>query len=435
MANFKMKEEESEMNQQVDQKEKAFQVEDIIIASHTIKDVISPTPLQYNHLLSERYGCHIYLKREDMQSVRSFKIRGAYNRIKKLTEEELQNGIICASAGNHAQGVAYSCNHLKINGKVFMPSTTPKQKVNQVKFWGKEHVEIVLVGDTFDDAYEKARECSLVENRTFIHPFDDPDVIAGQGTVAVELLNDCQEKIDYLFGAIGGGGLLSGVGTYMKHFSPETKLIGVEPQGAAGMKESIFNGEVTSLKEIDPFVDGAAVKTVGSMTFEICKEVVDDIVVVPEGKVCTTLLSLYNENAIVVEPTGALSIAALDQFTEEIKGKTVVCIVSGGNNDIGRMQEIKERSKLYEGLQHYFIVQFPQRPGALREFLDDVLGPNDDISHFEYTKKNNRETGPALVGIELKSRDDYFPLLERIKAKGFDFREINKDSTLFQMLV
>ncbi|MFB3165286.1 threonine ammonia-lyase IlvA [Neobacillus sp. 179-J 1A1 HS] len=423
------------MNQQVDQKEKTVQVEDIIIASHTIKDVISPTPLQYNHLLSERYDCHIYLKREDMQSVRSFKIRGAYNRIKKLTAEELENGIICASAGNHAQGVAYSCNHLKINGKVFMPSTTPKQKVNQVKFWGKEHVEIVLVGDTFDDAYEKAMECSKVENRTFIHPFDDRDVIAGQGTVAVELLNDCPEKIDYLFGAIGGGGLLSGVGTYMKHFSPETQLIGVEPQGAAGMKESIFNGEVTSLKEIDPFVDGAAVKTVGSMTFEICKEVVDDIVVVPEGKVCTTLLALYNENAIVVEPTGALSIAALDQFTDEIKGKTVVCIVSGGNNDIGRMQEIKERSKLYEGLQHYFIVQFPQRPGALREFLDDVLGPNDDISHFEYTKKNNRETGPALVGIELKCKDDYFPLIERIKTKGFVYREVNKDSTLFQMLV
>jgi threonine dehydratase len=423
------------MNQQVDQKEKTVQVEDIIIASHTIKDVISPTPLQYNHLLSERYDCHIYLKREDLQSVRSFKIRGAYNRIKKLTPEELENGIICASAGNHAQGVAYSCNHLKINGKVFMPSTTPKQKVNQVKFWGKEHVEIVLVGDTFDDAYEKAMECSQVENRMFIHPFDDPDVIAGQGTVAVELLNDCPEKIDYLFGAIGGGGLLSGVGTYMKHYSPDTQLIGVEPQGAAGMKESIFKGEVTTLKEIDPFVDGAAVKTVGSMTFDICKEVVDDIVVVPEGKVCTTLLSLYNENAIVVEPTGALSIAALDQFTDEIKGKTVVCIVSGGNNDIGRMQEIKERSKLYEGLQHYFIVQFPQRPGALREFLDDVLGPNDDISHFEYTKKNNRETGPALVGIELKCKDDYFPLMERIKAKGFVYREVNKDSTLFQMLV
>lgn len=423
------------MNQPVEQKERVFQVEDVIIASHTIKDVISPTPLQYNHLLSERYNCHVYLKREDMQSVRSFKIRGAYNRIKKLSEEELKNGIICASAGNHAQGVAYSCNHLKINGKVFMPSTTPKQKVNQVKFWGKEHVEIVLVGDTFDDAYEKAIECSIAENRTFIHPFDDPDVIAGQGTVAVELLNDCPEKIDYLFGAIGGGGLMAGVGTYLRHFSPETKLIGVEPLGAPGMKESISKGEVTSLAHIDPFVDGAAVKTVGSLTFSLCKDLVEDIVVVPEGKVCTTLISLYNENAIVVEPTGALSIAALDQYADQIKGKTVVCIVSGGNNDIGRMQEIKERSKLYEGLQHYFIVQFPQRPGALREFLDDVLGPNDDISHFEYTKKNNRETGPALVGIELKHPEDYYPLIDRIKAKGFVYREVNKDSTLFQMLV
>ncbi|MGG1675486.1 threonine ammonia-lyase IlvA [Neobacillus sp. NRS-1170] len=421
------------MSQQVDKK--TLNVEDIIIASHTIRDVISPTPLQFNHLLSERYGCNVYLKREDMQSVRSFKIRGAYNRIKKLSPEETQNGIICASAGNHAQGVAYSCHLLKISGKIFMPTTTPKQKVNSVKFWGRDSVEIVLVGDTFDDASEKALECSRAENRTFIHPFDDFDVIAGQGTVAVELLNDCPEKVDFLFGAIGGGGLMAGVGTYLKHISPETRLIGVEPEGAPGMKESILKGEVTSLEKIDPFVDGAAVKTVGSNTFNICKEIVDDIIVVPEGKVCTTLLTLYNENAIVVEPTGALSVAALDTYADEIKGKTVVCIISGGNNDIGRMQEIKERSKLYEGLQHYFIVQFPQRPGALREFLLDVLGPNDDISHFEYTKKNNRETGPALVGIELKDKDDYYPLIERIKTKGFVYREVNKDSTLFQMLV
>jgi threonine dehydratase len=423
------------MKQQLEQNERTVHVEDIIIASHTIKEVISPTPLQYNHLLSERYDCRIYLKREDLQSVRSFKIRGAYNRIKQLSEEELKNGIICASAGNHAQGVAYSCHLLHIHGKIFMPSTTPKQKVNQVKFWGREHVEIVLVGDTFDDAYEKAIACSREENRTFIHPFDDPAVIAGQGTVGVELLQDCPEKIDYLFAAIGGGGLLSGVGTYLRHFSPETQLIGVEPMGASGMKESFLKGEVTSLENIDPFVDGAAVKTVGSLTFEICNEIVDDILVVPEGKVCTTLLALYNENAIVVEPTGALSIAALEQYAEQIKGKTVVCIVSGGNNDISRMQEIKERSMIYEGLQHYFIVQFPQRPGALREFLFNVLGPNDDISHFEYTKKNNRESGPALVGIELKDREDYFPLIDRMKSKGYLYREVNKDSTLFQMLV
>ncbi|MDR7000295.1 threonine ammonia-lyase IlvA [Neobacillus niacini] len=421
--------------EQTEQNEQTLTAEDIILASHNIKDEISPTPLQYNAILSERYECNVYLKREDLQSVRSFKIRGAYNRIKKLSGADLHNGIICASAGNHAQGVAYSCHLLKINGKIFMPSTTPKQKVKQVKFWGREDVEIVLVGDTFDDAYEKAKECSKLENRTFIHPFDDFDVIAGQGTVAVELLNDCQDPIDYLFAAIGGGGLVSGVGTYLKQYSPNTKLIGVEPMGAPGMKESLSKGKVTSLKEIDPFVDGAAVKTVGAHTFEICKDLVEDIVVVPEGKVCTTLISLYNENAIVVEPTGALSIAALDSYKEQIKGKTVVCIVSGGNNDIGRMQEIKERSKIYEGLQHYFIVQFPQRPGALREFLLDVLGPNDDISHFEYTKKNNRETGPALVGIELKDKDDYFPLIERIKAKGFLYREVNKDRALYQMLV
>ena len=421
------------MSQQVENK--TFHVEDIIIASHTIKDVIQSTPLQYNHLLSERYNCQVYLKREDMQSVRSFKIRGAYNRIKKLGPEEIENGIICASAGNHAQGVAYSCHLLNIHGKIFMPNTTPKQKVNSVKFWGKDSVEIVLVGDTFDDAYEKAMECSRKENRTFIHPFDDNDVIAGQGTVGVEILNDCPEKIDYLFAAIGGGGLMAGTGTYLRHFSPETRLIGVEPEGAPGMKESILKGKVTCLEKIDPFVDGAAVKTVGTKTFTICKEIVDDIIVVPEGKVCTTLLSLYNENAIVVEPTGALSIAALDTYAEEIKGKTVVCVVSGGNNDISRMQEIKERSMIYEGLQHYFLIQFPQRPGALREFLMDVLGPNDDISHFEYTKKNNRETGPVLLGVELKDRADYGPLVERIKAKGFVHREVNKDSTLFQMLV
>jgi threonine dehydratase len=422
------------MNQQV-LSEKLFHVDDIIVASQTIKGVISPTPLQFNPLLSERYGCKIYLKREDLQSVRSFKIRGALNRIKKLSEEELQNGIICASAGNHAQGVAYTCQLLNINGKIFMPNTTPKQKVKQVQFWGRDNVEIVLTGDTFDDAYEKAVACSNEENRTFIHPFDDPDVIAGQGTVAVELLNECQEPIDYLFAAIGGGGLMSGVGTYFKNFSPDTLLIGAEPMGAPGMTESLKNGKVTSLAEIDSFVDGAAVKTVGTTTYQICKEIIDDIVVVPEGKVCTTLLSLYNENAIVVEPTGALSIAALDSYADEIKGKTVVCIVSGGNNDISRMQEIKERSMIYEGLQHYFIIQFPQRPGALREFLDDVLGPNDDINRFEYTKKNNRVRGPALVGIELKDKEDYFPLIERIKKKGFFYKEVIKDSTLFQMLV
>lgn len=423
------------MKQTVKKHEDTLHVEDILMASQTIKDVISPTPLQYDHLLSEKYECDIYLKREDLQDVRSFKARGAYNCIKNLSKEEVEKGIVCASAGNHAQGVAYSCQLLKINGKIFMPTTTPQQKVKQVKFWGRDQIEVILVGDTFDDAYEEAVKCCELENRTFIHPFNDLDVIAGQGTIALEVLNDCPEPIDYMFVGIGGGGLISGIGTYLKSVSPATKLIGVEPKGAPSMKESIAKGKVTTLKDIDPFVDGAAVQTVGNKTFQISKDLIDDIVTVSEGKVCSTLLSLYNENAIVAEPAGALSISALDDYAEEIKGKTVVCIVSGGNNDIGRMQEIQERSMIYEGLQHYFIIYLPQRPGALREFLNDVLGPNDDINRFEYMKKNNKAKGPVFVGIELKYKEDYLPFIERINKKGFVYQEVNKDDSLFKILV
>lgn len=422
------------MEQQVKRKHGVY-VEDILIAYQTLKDVVYHTPLQKNELLSERYDCHVYFKREDLQVVRSFKIRGAYYRMKSLSEEEKKNGIVCASAGNHAQGVAYSCRALGVHGKIYMPSTTPRQKVSQVQFFGREFVDIILAGDTFDDSYEQALICAKQEQRTFIHPFDDEAVIAGQGTVGVEILNDCEEAIDYVFASIGGGGLISGVGTYIKSISPATKLVGVEPEGAPSMKKSFEAEEVVTLSEIDPFVDGAAVKRVGEKTFALAKEMVDDIVVVPEGKACTTILQLYNENAIVVEPAGALPIAALDLYKEHIRGKTVVCIISGGNNDIGRMQEIKERSMIYEGLQHYFIVNFPQRAGALREFLDEVLGPTDDITLFEYTKKNNKESGPALVGIELKCREDYGPLIERMKKKGFPFMEVNKDSSLFHLLI
>ncbi|MDM5340292.1 threonine ammonia-lyase IlvA [Fictibacillus enclensis] len=421
--------------EQVQQKQRTVLVEDIMIANQRIKDVVLHTPLQYNPLLSAQYDCKLYLKREDLQVVRSFKIRGAYNRIKKLSPQELANGIACASAGNHAQGVAYSCHLLQINGKIFMPTTTPKQKVNQVKFFGGEHVEVVLTGDTFDDAYEQAIASSLEENRTFIHPYDNEDVIAGQGTVAVEILNDCDDNIDYMFVPIGGGGLAAGMGTFMKSVSPQTKVIGAEPAGAAAMNECMLKGKHVCLDRIDPFVDGAAVKNVGEITYEICQQILDDIVVVPEGKVCSTLLSLYNKNAIVAEPTGSLALAALDEYAEQIKGKTVVCVVSGGNNDIGRMQEIKERSMIYEGLQHYFIVHFPQRAGALREFLDEVLGPDDDINRFEYTKKNNKESGPALVGIELKHKEDYPELIERMNRKGFAYQNVNQDKTLFQLLV
>ncbi|AFZ91075.1 threonine ammonia-lyase IlvA [Bacillus velezensis] len=412
-----------------------IQVKDILKAHQNVKDVVIHTPLQRNDRLSERYGCNIYLKREDLQVVRSFKLRGAYNKMRQLSKEQTENGIVCASAGNHAQGVAFSCKHLGIHGKIFMPSTTPRQKVSQVELFGKEFVEIILTGDTFDDAYKSSAECCEKENRTFIHPFDDPDVMAGQGTAAIEILNDIDVEPHFLFASVGGGGLLSGLGTYMKNISPDTKIIAVEPKGAASYFESKKAGQVVELEKIDKFVDGAAVKKIGAETFQTLETVVDDVVLVPEGKVCSTILELYNQCAIVAEPAGALSVSALDLYKEEIRGKNVICMVSGGNNDIGRMQEMKERSMIYEGLQHYFIVNFPQRAGALREYLDEVLGPDDDITRFEYTKKNNKSSGPALVGIELKHREDYGALIARMNQKGFNYVEVNKDQDLFHLLI
>lgn len=410
-------------------------IEDIVIAHHSLKDVVIHTPLQYNHILSERYKCNVFLKREDLQIVRSFKIRGAYYLIHSLAKEGLNTGVVCASAGNHAQGVAYACKHLKIFGKIFMPKTTPRQKVTQVKRFGAEFVEVVLTGDTFDDAFSEAMEYCTTHDKTFIHPFDDRRIIAGQGTIGMEIMEDMDDPIDYLFMSIGGGGLTSGVGTYIKGVSPATKIIGVEPKGAPAMKTSLENNQVSILNKIDKFVDGAAVKKVGELPFLICQLLIDDIVIVPEGKVCTTILELYNENAIVAEPAGALPVSALEFYQDEIIGKNIVCVISGGNNDIGRMQEIKERSLIYEGLQHHFIINFPQRAGALREFLDEVLGPDDDIIRFEYTKKNNKDNGPALVGIELKRSEDFEDLLTRMKEHEIEYIEVNKDKNLFNLLV
>ncbi|WP_252313387.1 threonine ammonia-lyase IlvA [Sinobaca sp. H24] len=410
-------------------------IEDIIIANQTLKDVVNHTPLQKNQVLSERYQANIYLKREDQQVVRSFKIRGAYHLMHSLSEETMKNGVVCASAGNHAQGVAYSCSALKVKGRIFMPTTTPRQKVGQVKLFGGSYVDVVLTGDTFDDSYKEAMAYCDEHQMAFIHPFNNEKIIAGQGTAGLEIMNDIEEPLDYLFCSIGGGGLASGVGTYIKSISPSTKIIGTEPAGAAGMKASFDNGGVTELQKLDKFVDGAAVKRVGDITYEVCKEILDEIKLVPEGKICTTILELYNENAIVAEPAGAMPISALDFYKEEIKGKTVVCILSGGNNDIGRMEEMREKSLIYEGLQHYFIVVFPQRAGALREFLDEVLGPDDDITRFEYNKKNNKANGPALVGIELKNQKDYKPLIERINKKGFSYKEIDKEESLFNFLI
>lgn len=416
-------------------KERTVQVEDVVKAYHQLKDIVIHTPLQRSELLSRQYDADIYLKREDLQAVRSFKLRGAYYKIAAVEEQARQQQVVCASAGNHAQGVAYACSALQIRGTIFMPKTTPKQKVHQVRMFGTDFIEVRLEGDTFDDSAKSASQFAQETDALFIHPFDDPDIMAGQGTVAVEILQDAEGPVDMVISSIGGGGLIAGMASYIKSVSPQTLLVGAEPAGAASMKAAFEAGHPVSLEHIDKFVDGAAVQCVGKETFEVASHHVDQLIQVPEGKVCTTILEMYNQLAIVVEPAGALPIAALDQMREEIRGKKVVLVVSGGNNDISRMQEIKEKSLLYEGYLHYFLVKFPQRSGALRQFLHDVLGPEDDITTFEYTKKNNKESGPALIGIELHDPSDYSGLVERLKVNGFDYKEVNTDSILFELLV
>ncbi len=396
--------------------------------------MVNRTPLTFSHSLSKKYQCNIYLKREDLQVVRSYKLRGAYNMMSSLPPEQLQKGVVCASAGNHAQGFAYSCRKLGVKGVVFMPIITPNQKVSQTRMFGEDKIEIRLVGDTFDDCQVAAKQFTEDNSMTFIPPFDDYRIIEGQGTVAVEILEDLSE-VDFLFIPVGGGGLAAGVGSYFRTFSPSTRTIGVEPEGAPSLYEALKAGHPVTLENIERFVDGASVKRTGDLTFSICREVLDEVHLVNEGKVCTTILKLYNEDAIVVEPAGALSIAALDDFASQIRGKNVVCIVSGSNNDIDRMQEIKERSLQFEGLKHYFLIRFAQRPGALKEFVNHVLGPNDDIVRFEYMQKHNKETGPALVGIELKLKQDYEALLENLNKYHINFTELNKQDNLFGYLV
>jgi threonine dehydratase len=407
---------------------------DINTAYDKLKSVVLKTPLQYHRKLSEQYGCEVYLKREDLQVVRSYKLRGAYNLISSLDQNQMKRGVVCASAGNHAQGVAFSCKRLDIRATIYMPSITPKQKINQVKMFGGENIGIVLIGDTFDECQQHALQFASDNNKVFIPPFDHPRIIEGQGTVAKEILDE-QGGIDFLFVPIGGGGLCAGVSTYFKTYSPQTRIIGVEPAGAPSMKEALKAGEPVRLEKIQRFVDGAAVQRVGDLTFAIAKDSLSDMLLVPEGKVSTTILQLYNEDAIVAEPAGALSIAALEQYNGRLKGKKVVCILSGGNNDIDRMQEIKERSLLYEGLKHYFIVRFAQRPGALKEFVNEILGPTDDIVRFEFIQKHNKETGPALIGIEVKSREDFNVLMQRMDGHKLNYTLVNQNENLFEYLV
>ena len=410
-------------------------IKDIETASEKLKHVVSLTPLSKNIRYSKQFDCNVLFKREDLQQVRSYKIRGAYNKMSSLNDIEIENGIVCASAGNHAQGVALSCKLLKINGTIYMPAPTPNQKIEQVKMFGENFIDVVMVGDTFDDAYEAAMlECERL-NKTFIHPFNDEKVIEGQATVGLEILKQAQHPIHYLFVPVGGGGLASGLSTLFKELSPNTKIIGVEPEGAPSMSVSIQKDRIVELKNIESFVDGAAVRKVGDKTFEICKQNLDAVITVPEGKICQIILELYNKDAIVVEPAGALSIAALDFYAETIKGKNVVCVVSGSNNDITRTPEIKERALLYANLKHYFIVKFPQRAGALREFVVDILGTTDDITHFEYTKKVNRENDVAVVGLELKSPNDLQPLITKMKLHNFYGDYLNDKPDLFQFLV
>ncbi|SHI77274.1 L-threonine ammonia-lyase [Arenibacter nanhaiticus] len=410
-------------------------IEDVRKAAITIRQVADITPLTQSIRYSKEFDANILLKREDLHRVRSYKIRGAFNKISSLSKEELINGVVCASAGNHAQGVAFACNHLGIQGTIYMPAVTPKQKVEQTKLFGGDWVTVVLEGDTFDDSSKAAMKFCAEYKKTFVHPFDDPKIIEGQATVGLEILEQAKTPIDYLFVAVGGGGLASGLCGVFKTLSPNTKIIGVEPQGAPSMKTSMEKGVNTKLNQIDKFIDGAAVQRVGDYTFSICKEYLHDMVTVAEGKVCQTILDLYNRDAIVVEPAGALTISVLDDFKEEIKGKNVVCIVSGSNNDITRTAEIKERALLFGKLKHYFIVRFPQRPGALKQFVAEILGPNDDITHFEYSKKSSKENAPAVVGIELKSPEDLEPLVQRMKEKNFFGEYINDKPDLFQYLI
>ncbi|MCH4355164.1 MULTISPECIES: threonine ammonia-lyase IlvA [Staphylococcus] len=404
-----------------------------------IKDVVKETPLQFDLYLSQKYDCNVYLKREDLQWVRSFKLRGAYNAISVLTSEAKEKGITCASAGNHAQGVAYTAKALNLKAVIFMPVTTPLQKVNQVKFFGSKNVKIILTGDTFDDCLKEALIYTEQNHMTFIDPFNNVDTIAGQGTLAKEILNQSSNDsitFDYLFAAIGGGGLISGISIYMNQYSPQTKIIGVEPSGASSMYESVVvQNKIVTLDHIDKFVDGASVARVGDITYDIAKKFVDDYIQVDEGAVCSTILDMYSKQAIVAEPAGALSVSALEHYKEKIKGKTVVCVVSGGNNDINRMKEIEERSLLYEEMKHYFILNFPQRPGALKEFVNDVLGPQDDITKFEYLKKTSQNTGTVIIGIQLKNHDD----LNQLKINVHDFDPsniyINENKMLYSLLI
>jgi threonine dehydratase len=404
-------------------------------AARRLDGVVMKTPLQASKRLSERYGASVFIKREDMQEVRSFKIRGAYNKIAALSAGDRKRPVVCASAGNHAQGVALACADLRVSGTIFMPTITPTQKIGRVEQLGGSFVDIRLTGDSYDDAGQAAEQYCQEKQAIFVHPFNDLQTIAGQGTVGKEIHEATGGEVDVVIAAVGGGGLVSGIASYLKHQLPSILVIGAEPAGSPSMFESLRQGRVVTLEEVDTFVDGAAVKRVGYLTFNLCRSYVDEVVLVPEGRVCTTMIELYQKEGIIAEPAGALSISALDDVADRIRGKTVVCVLSGGNNDILRYPEIMERSLVYQGRKHYFIIEFAQKPGQLRQFVDQALGPTDDIVRFEYMKKTNKERGAALVGIELKDRADLDSLLERMEQIRLNFRRLGTEELLYDYLV
>lgn len=408
---------------------------DIHEAADRVKDVVNKTPLQLSKRLSHTYGASIYLKREDLQDVRSYKIRGAYNMIASLSEKERKKGIVTASAGNHAQGVAYSCAALHIKGTIFMPAITPLQKINKVRQFGKNYVSIELIGATFDDASRAAQVYCTEKKAVYIPPFDHKLIIAGQATIGSEIVNDLRNVPDMLLAPIGGGGLISGLARYFALTNQKTEIIGVEPLGAASMQAAYEAKKPVELATVDTFIDGAAVKKVGDVTYNICSRLVRTLFAVPEGKVCAEMIDLYQNEGIIAEPAGALSVAALDSVAANIKGKTVVCVISGGNNDILRYPEIMERSLVYQGKKHYFILEFAQKPGQLRQFLDKALGKHDDIVRFEYMKKTNKEKGGALVGIELQNKNDLAALLVRMDAIGLQYKYLTADDPLYSYVI
>lgn len=404
-------------------------------AAKKIEGVVKKTPLQLCERLSKIYGARIYLKREDLQEIRSYKIRGAYNKMVHLSKKARYRGVVTASAGNHAQGVALSCTKLKMRGVIFMPIVTPIQKIERVKYFGDGYVRIKLVGQSYDESAKAAETYSHENKAAYISAFDDPFVINGQGTIGKEIYEELRGELDFVIVPIGGGGLISGISTYLKEKDKNIKIFGVEPAGAASMSKSLQLGKVITLKNVDTFCDGVAVKTPGNIAFPICKKNLSSVIVINEGQVAKTMIDLYQNEGIICETSGALSISALENIKDNLKNRIVVCIVSGGNNDLLRYPEILERSLLYQGKKYYFLVEFAQKPGQLKKFLNHVLGPTDDIVLFEYVKKNNKEKGPALVGLELKDKNNINPILARMKEYNFNYKMINDIELLYSYLI